>query len=177
VQSVFPARSGWKLKDLEAQIENKVIITLGSNIDPEVNLASSIELLREEFILLKTSSVIETLADGAAGPNFLNAAATFCTSLSNDDLKMDHLRRIEALLGRIRSEDKNSPRTIDLDIAIRGLFVYDSNIWDCIYMAVPIAELIPDLINPKNGKTISETALELKGHTFWKMRPEIKLVV
>jgi 2-amino-4-hydroxy-6-hydroxymethyldihydropteridine diphosphokinase len=119
--------------------------------------------------------VIETVSDGSTGPNFLNAAAAFCTIKSTEELKYGFLRNLESSLGRIRTSDKNSPRTIDLDITVIDQIVIDPNIWIRVYLAVPLAELFPTLIEEKSGLSILEISRELKKHAFWKARPDINL--
>ncbi len=53
-------------------------------------------------------------------PNFLNAAVLIETDLTAAELKEQVLQVIERELGRVRTADKNAPRTIDLDIALFG---------------------------------------------------------
>jgi len=154
---------------------NEVLISLGSNIEPEKNLVRAVSMLRNEIDFLKLSSVIETASDGTAGPNFLNAAACFQTFFTDEQLKNEILRKMESQLGRIRTHDKNAPRTIDMDIVIFNRKVIESKIWNRIYLSFPLSELLPDLINPESGQTLLQTALELKVRSFWKARPDIVL--
>lgn len=154
---------------------NSVYITLGSNIQPVENLAQAAGALRDSFGIVRFSSIIETVSDGTIGPNFLNAAATFSTTTSQEELKFEYLRPLETKLGRIRTEDKNSPRPIDLDIAIFNSAVIDPKIWARVYLAIPLCELFPDLREPQSGQTLSQITRELKERTFWKARPDIVL--
>jgi 2-amino-4-hydroxy-6-hydroxymethyldihydropteridine diphosphokinase len=154
---------------------NDVFISIGSNIEPEKNLVRAVSMLQNEIDFLKLSSVIETASDGTAGPNFLNAAVGFQTLLTEEQLKNEILRKIEAHIGRIRTLDKNAPRTIDMDIVIFNRKVIDSKIWNRIFLAFPLSELLPDLINPESGLTLLQTALELKERSLWKVRPDIAL--
>ena len=88
---------------------HQVYLSLGANIQPELNLPKAIQLLRKHGDILKVSSVWESEAVGSTGPNFLNACILFSTSLEAADLKDRVLRAIEAQLGRQRSADKNAP--------------------------------------------------------------------
>jgi hypothetical protein len=44
-----------------------------------------------------------------------------------------------------------------------------------VYLAVPLAELFPTLIEEKSGQSILEISEELKKRVFWKARPDIDL--
>jgi 2-amino-4-hydroxy-6-hydroxymethyldihydropteridine diphosphokinase len=146
-----------------------VFITLGSNIEPEKNLPEAIRLLAERFALRAVSRVYETAPFGTGeGANFLNAAALIETSLPPVLLKYDVLRPLEAQLGRIRTADKNAPRTIDLDIALYGNLILDDptnlitipdpEIATRAHIALPLADLDPDFIHPVAGRTLAEIA-------------------
>lgn len=52
-------------------------------------------------------------------PNFLNGAVQFYTSKSPDDL-LRALKKVETELGRNLGSERNSPRSIDLDIITYG---------------------------------------------------------
>ncbi|NUQ86346.1 MAG: 2-amino-4-hydroxy-6-hydroxymethyldihydropteridine diphosphokinase, partial [Anaerolineales bacterium] len=88
-------------------------LNLGSNIQPEINLLRAVELLHEYGGVLKVSSAWESRSVGAEGPNYLNACVLFKSELLQVELKETIIRPIEARLGRRRSENKFSPRTID----------------------------------------------------------------
>jgi GTP cyclohydrolase I len=94
-------------------------------------------------------------------PDFFNAAVVARTDLSPSELR-DQLRRIEDVLGRKRTEDKNAPRTIDLDIAYYGNLVAEFGDWEvpdpdsatAAHVAVPIADVAPDWVDPRTKKTV-----------------------
>jgi 2-amino-4-hydroxy-6-hydroxymethyldihydropteridine diphosphokinase len=123
--------------------QHKVVIGIGSNINPKENLLRAVESLSKLTEILVLSKVYRTQPIGGAGPNFLNAAALVTTKLSMTELKVDVLRQIESKLGRVRSSDPNSPRTIDLDILIFDGIVIDQNIWHIAHLCVPTSELLP----------------------------------
>jgi 2-amino-4-hydroxy-6-hydroxymethyldihydropteridine diphosphokinase len=136
-------------------------LSLGSNIEPAQNIARAVELLRGYWPGLRLSEVYETRAVGSAGPNFFNLAACLATALDAAALKTQVLRPIENQLGRVRSADKNAPRTIDLDIILFDGEVLDSELWQRYYLAAPLAELLPELKNLVTGETLRETAQHL----------------
>ena len=153
----------------------RIYLSLGSNIDPQTNLIAASSELRNSFSPVTFSSVIETISDGTSGPNFLNAAAVINTTASFEELKYGFIRKLEGSLGRIRTADKNSPRSIDLDISVIDQDVVDPNIWSRVYLAVPLSDLGLSLLEPKSGKSLLEISEELKERTFWKARPDVDL--
>lgn len=138
-----------------------VYLALGSNIRPEHHLRLAAERLRVRFPAIVFSSVWRSPAVGAAGPDFLNAAARLETPLSPIALKFQILRPLEADLGRVRSEDRNAPRVIDLDILIHGAGVLDAELWGQAHLAVPLAELLPELPG-EAGRPLFQVAAELQ---------------
>jgi len=145
--------------------EHCVYLELGSNINPEHNLPVAIGILRQLVRVEKISSVWETPAIGSAGPNFFNLAVRIRSSLSPDVLKQLILRKIEAYLGRKRSADKNAPRTIDIDIVIVDGKVIDDHLWHYAHLAIPLAELIPELIWSENqGETLKQVSERLSAN-------------
>lgn len=152
------------MNDQKSSEFHQVVLGLGSNISPCENLRSSIYLLGRMVPINAVSSVWQTPAIGSPGPDFLNAAALIATQLSADELRSNILRPIENLLGRIRTKDPNSPRTIDLDILIFNNQLLDDELWVYAHMVVPVAELLPELKEPisgKNARTIAENLREL----------------
>lgn len=104
----------------------KYIIALGSNINAEENMKKAILLLKKIFHFIKQSKILKTKPLGfLEQADFLNCCVLIETEKNASDLKFE-LKEIENLLGRIRTENKNGPRTIDLDIiAIDGEIVND----------------------------------------------------
>lgn len=160
---------------LAAKENHQVYLGLGSNISPEGNLLRAMGLLREQATVEQTSQVWETPPSGANGPNFLNAVVRINTPLIPSLLKSLVLRRIEVVLKRVRTSNKNSPRTIDLDILIYDGLVMDPKVWTHAFVAVPLADLIPDYRNPATQETIREAAQRLGKITPVKPRPDIRL--
>lgn len=148
-------------------------LNLGSNIQPEVNLVKAIELLHEQGEVLKVSSAWESRSVGAEGPNYLNACVLFRTKFMQVELKEHIIRPIEARLGRERSENKNSPRTIDIDIVLFDEKPYNDRFWKYAFVIVPLAEIHPDYQNPITRETISQTATRLRSQVWMETRPEV----
>ena len=141
-------------------------ILLGSNINPEKNITEAIDLLKKECKFIKSSQVWETEANGSNGPDFLNSAIVIETPLSENEFKNRVLRKIEKDLGRIRTDDKYAPRTIDLDIIIFDGQVVDQDLWQRSFIASPISDLYPDLQHPITKKVLLQVAKELQSSSF-----------
>ncbi len=161
----------------------RVCIALGSNIQPEANLPEAVRRLAAHCRVLAVSPVYETAPVGKTDqPNFLNAAVLIETDLSAEALKTQVLQAIERELGRIRTVDKNAPRTIDLDIALYGDAVLDlgprhipdPDILRYPHIAVPLADLAPDLCHPETGQTLAEIARNLP-EAGLRMREDVSL--
>jgi 2-amino-4-hydroxy-6-hydroxymethyldihydropteridine diphosphokinase len=150
-----------------------VILGLGSNIDPAKNIIQALTHLRQQTDLLRVSNTWESAAAGSDGPNFLNAAACIETSSSMPELKQDILRPIEARMGRVRTVDKNAPRTIDIDILFYDGDLVEPAVWDFAFLAVPVAELMPDFKRPQSGERLQEAAERLAQASRLKHRPDV----
>jgi 2-amino-4-hydroxy-6-hydroxymethyldihydropteridine diphosphokinase len=153
--------------------EHRVILGLGSNINSTENIIRALDLLCQQTLLQQVSSTWESRAVGSEGPNFLNAAAWIETQLSIPDLKERILRPIEAKLGRVRTADKNAPRTIDIDILIFEESLVEPAVWDHAFLAAPVAELLPDFTHPQTGESIQKAAERLARKSRLKPRSDV----
>lgn len=161
----------------------RVLITLGSNINPEYNMRQAVRRLSLHCRPLAVSPVYETAPVGKTDqPNFLNAAVLIETDLSAAQLKTRVLQVIEQELGRVRTRDKNAPRTIDLDIALFGdrvldlgqRHVPDPDILRYPHVAIPLADLAPEERHPETGQTLGEIAQEMRADDL-RLRADITL--
>jgi dihydroneopterin aldolase/2-amino-4-hydroxy-6-hydroxymethyldihydropteridine diphosphokinase len=146
---------------------SRALISIGSNIDSENNMREAVKRLSQQVRLLKVSPVYETLpVGGSRQPNFLNAATLIETQLDPEELKAQVLQPIEKQLGRVRTGDKNAPRTIDLDIALYGdrvvelgeRHIPDPDILKHAHLALPLADLAPHTRHPENGALLKDIA-------------------
>jgi 2-amino-4-hydroxy-6-hydroxymethyldihydropteridine diphosphokinase len=154
---------------------HRTYLSLGSNIEPEKYLPKAIQLLGEHGRMVQVSSAWETRAVGSDGPNFLNACALFLTKLGAYDLKEQTIRQIEAELGRVRTADKNSPRTIDIDIVLVDDKPLNVEFWDYAFVIVPLAELLPDFIHPIKREKLSRVAGQVREQTWILKREDVSL--
>ncbi|HMB21956.1 MAG TPA: 2-amino-4-hydroxy-6-hydroxymethyldihydropteridine diphosphokinase [Anaerolineales bacterium] len=152
---------------------HQVYLSLGSNIQPEVNLSWAVELLQEHGEVRRVSKAWESEAVGSDGPNFLNACVLFVTPHSQAEVKGQIIHSIEARLGRKRSADKYAPRTIDIDIVLFDEHLCDEKFWRQAFVVIPLAEIHPEYRNPITQEDISH-AVELSRQNVWmEARPEV----
>lgn len=121
------------------------------------------------------SSVWETPPVGGQGGDFLNAVVSVNTTMSIDDLRNKILRPIENRLGRVRTNDPYSPRTIDMDILVYNDHVVDESVWDLAHICVPLSEICPDYTHPVSGLSLIEIAASMRTTVPIKLRHDIHL--
>ncbi|MCH7662678.1 MAG: 2-amino-4-hydroxy-6-hydroxymethyldihydropteridine diphosphokinase [Chloroflexi bacterium] len=137
-------------------------LSLGSNIEPHINLPKAFARLKAYGTIERYSSIWKSDPVGSLGPDFLNAVVLFLYPLEPSKLRNQVLRNIETQLKRVRTADKNAPRTIDIDILICDDEEIDASIWDLAHLAAPLAEIYPELLYSPTGKSITEIALRLQ---------------
>ena len=150
----------------------EVVLSVGSNIEKERHLPEAIRLLRRHDNLEVTavSRFYESEAVGGAtnAPPFFNAAVVVRTNLGPEELR-DELRAIEQVMGRVRTGNKNAPRTIDLDVVYYGDLVKDFGEWEvpdpqatsAAHIAIPLSEVAPEWVDPLTGQTALDAMLNL----------------
>ncbi|MCL4274034.1 MAG: 2-amino-4-hydroxy-6-hydroxymethyldihydropteridine diphosphokinase [Anaerolineales bacterium] len=140
---------------------HRAYLSLGSNIEAKVNLPKAVELLQGVGKIEAVSSVWESESVGFDGPNFLNACVLFLTPLGSVEFKEQIIRPIEAELGRVRSDEKNAPRTIDIDIVLYDEKPLNTDFWEYAFVIVPLAELIPDFPHPASGEALARSVKQV----------------
>lgn len=150
--------------------KNQAVISLGSNVNKEENLPASLRLMAELCRIVDVSPVYETLPVGLPDqPNFFNAAVIVETDMQPATLKRAVLSHIEDRLNRVRTGDRNAPRTIDLDLALfndevreyDGHVVPDPDVLRFAHVAVPIADMAPHMVHPQTGESMTDIAERL----------------
>jgi 2-amino-4-hydroxy-6-hydroxymethyldihydropteridine diphosphokinase len=145
-------------------------IAMGSNIEPRsVHMNLAADFLRGlcEDGAFRISRWYETApVDCAPGtPSFLNAVAEIGTSLSPEEL-LAKLQACEISQGRPAGHEKNSPRTIDLDLLYSGDQICDSDhltlphprTTSRAFVLKPLSEISPDFILPGQHQNIASLA-------------------
>ncbi|NLX13545.1 MAG: 2-amino-4-hydroxy-6-hydroxymethyldihydropteridine diphosphokinase [Phycisphaerales bacterium] len=137
-------------------------IAVGSNIEPERNIAAALALLRKSLQVTAISTFYRTAAiDRPEQPDFVNGVFSVRTAMGPRALKFDILRGIERQLGRVRTADKYAARTIDLDVVLYGrvvledpeLHLPDPDIARP-FVGLAVLELTPDMELPDSRRPL-----------------------
>ena len=140
-----------------------VYVAVGSNVEPERNLALGIRELRREFPDVRFSPWYRNRAVGFEGADFINLVAVFTTALPIDAV-LARLHAIETLCGRPRDAPRWAPRSMDLDVLLYDELICDEphlklprpDLLKRAFMLGPLAVLAPELVHPTEKLTIGE---------------------
>ena len=135
-------------------------ISIGSNIDKEIHIPSSLHALKEQFDNIIVSSLYKTKAVGFEGDDFHNLIVQFDSVLEAKNVAK-LLRQIELDHGRTRDSRKYAARTLDLDLILYGDQIIDDGrlqiprdeIEKYAFVLEPLAEIAPDLLHPISHKS------------------------
>ena len=95
---------------------NTVIISIGSNINAEVNIPAMLDILGSETHITGLSDMVRTSPIGIKDqPDYTNGAVRVETLLGREKLD-ELLKSVEDRMGRNRTLPNFGPRVIDLDI-------------------------------------------------------------
>jgi len=124
----------------------KYYLSIGSNINPELNLELAISALSKTFDQIEYSSIHKTKAEGFDGDDFLNLVLCGISSISFEGLN-EKLKDIEDNAERDRKVPKFSSRTLDIDIVLQlsddGEILFESDeIAKYRFVSEPLAELL-----------------------------------
>ena len=148
----------------------QAFVGIGSNIDPEKNVQEALRQLRKQVSILAISTVYLTEPIGPMiQPYFYNCVVEIATTMPPQELKYSVLRRIEDVLGRKRTGDKFTSRTIDLDLLLYDNLTMtlddhalpDPDIVRRPFLAVALHELAPGLVLPGSNSSVDEAAATL----------------
>jgi 2-amino-4-hydroxy-6-hydroxymethyldihydropteridine diphosphokinase len=135
---------------------------LGSNMGGRLHLlrqAKTLILLDPQVRFIDQSPVYETEPVGVKpqyeAMKFLNAILIVESPYTADEWLVK-IKKIEQVLHRVRTADRNAPRTIDIDILFCGDQIVDSDLlqvpharWaERLFVVRPLADVRPDLVLP-----------------------------
>lgn len=144
----------------------RVVLSLGSNVEPERHLRDALAALRERFGTVAVSPTYRSAAVGFDGAPFLNNAAAFDCACDHATLR-HWLRTLEDTSGRDRSLPRYASRTLDLDIAlwcVDGVCTSDLSReeFDRAHVLAPLADIAPGLREPFTGATMQDRWRQLE---------------
>jgi 2-amino-4-hydroxy-6-hydroxymethyldihydropteridine diphosphokinase len=166
-------------------LPKRAFISIGSNIEPEMNLPLVIRKLKRLGEMISVSGVYQNPALGKTEqPDFLNAAVLVLTDRQALDLRRE-LRAIEAELGRVRTEDKFAARTMDLDLCLfedliiqsPDFILPDPDIENQAHVSVPLADLEPGFKHPITDESLETIANRLRPVAELTPREDIAAVL
>ena len=143
--------------------------SLGSNLGGRLRLlsqAKTLLLMDSQVPFVDQSAVYETepvdVKDEYLSMKFLNAVLIVDSPYTAEEW-LPKVKHVEEILKRERTEDRNAPRTIDVDILFSGEEIVDSDLlqvphprWsDRRFVVQPLADVRPELILP--GQKLSVT--------------------
>ncbi len=161
-----------------------VYVGLGSNLgDRQSTILGALQRLRANARVEAVSSFYETPpAGGCAGPAFLNVAAKLVTAL--DPIAFERFARdVETAAGR-QTRAPLDARPIDIDILLMDGVAADFGPFEVPhpYLAerafnlVPLAEIAPDAVEPRSGKTIAQLAAAVPHGSITRKRRSMHFV-
>ena len=153
----------------------RTAIALGSNLGDRLgNLRAARQRTGELAdvqppILSSATYETEPIGCEPGAANFLNAVVEF--DYEGDPMHLlEHFVRIEESLGRKRDHPKNVSRTIDIDLLYcgdrqidnEGLRLPHPRMHLRRFVLQPLVDIRPDLILPKQTKSVADLLAELK---------------
>jgi len=138
-------------------------IGVGSNIEPYKNIESALILLKKAVTVANCSTFYRTEPlKNRDQDDYINGVWEITTDLEPEQIKFNLLKDIENKLGRKKTADKYSSRTIDLDLILyddlvvnnKKIILPDKHIYSRSFLALPLYEINESLIIPDTKKTI-----------------------
>jgi len=164
---------------------HRAYLSLGANVDPARHLRAAVKALAQFGHVRAASTVWQTAPLGfTAQPDFLNAVVLLETPLTIQALRQEAIAAIERQLGRVRTANKNGPRTIDIDVMLfdhavldlDGRHIPDPEVLQRPFVAIPLAEIAPDVVHPETGQTLRQIAARFDPQTE-NMHPRKDIVL
>jgi 2-amino-4-hydroxy-6-hydroxymethyldihydropteridine diphosphokinase len=159
----------------------RAYVALGANLgERAAGLARALEALRATpgVRVAAVSHFWETEPVGPPQPAYLNAAAALDTEWSALEL-LARLHEIERAAGRVRGPERDSPRTLDLDLLLFGGLVIEApelvvphpRMHERAFVLEPLAEIAGEVVHPVLGETIAALAARVRDARAARLAP------
>ena len=146
-----------------------VVISVGTNIDREINLKAALAVLRHTYGALQMSPVYSNPAVGFTGPEFYNLVVSFETTQTVTEVTT-FLHGVEATQGRTRQGNRLDSRELDLDLLLygdqvlhgEGIDVPRGEIQHQPYVLMPLSRLLPNDRHPVTQESYTEMWIHMR---------------
>lgn len=124
---------------------NTAVISVGSNIRPDEHIARArTEICRRHGMIAESRFVVTEPVGDPNQPAFTNGAWRIRTAMDEEALR-GWLHALEEKLGRVRTANRNGPRTIDLDLAVWNGRIVHKDVHSRDFVKQAVLEVEPDL--------------------------------
>ena len=139
-----------------------VYLGIGSNMEPDLNIAKGLQVLSDELTIEQVSPWYQSPALGFEGPDFINLVVRASTDMSLTELVL-LLKQIEMQFGRAPNAAKYSSRALDIDVVMYDDLLGDhagqtlprSDIWRFAFVLKPLLDIAPALVCPKSDAPVA----------------------
>lgn len=149
---------------------NAAFLCLGGNMGDRLGNLNEVkrQILALDCVIEAQSSVYQTKAWGVdEAPDYYNQIIKISTYLPADQL-MQRLLAIEKNMGRVRTDNRNASRTMDIDILFFNNEIINTDLLEVPhprlnlrnFVLVPLNEIASNYIHPFLNKSISDLLIE-----------------
>ena len=164
--------------------KHSVFISIGSNIGDRFknfqDAICKIENLENTKVIQKSNLYETEPLENKNQDSFLNCAIKIETKMEPNELLLN-LQKIERLLGRVKSNIRYAPRTLDLDIIFfdnliiknKKLEIPHPKAHKRAFVLRPICDIEKNFVHPLLNRKVCEILIQLKGQKIEKWHQDL----